>query len=432
MNHNILSNPPLIHSIDKVDLPKVVEYTSSQDIPVYEISKLGCEVIMIEVVFMAGRPQEEKRLAAAGTAALMREGAGRYSSEAMSEEIDYHGASLSIMAGMDFIHVRMVCLKKHYHIMIELVSTAICDPHFKNEELQLYLQKKVESLQIELAKNDVISYRELTSSIYGGTHPYGYNSLPEMYFSLETKDLKGHYKRTIQAKNCKIFVAGDVTERDRKEIDRLCRSIPSRQAHAKIILPSVPRQNNPSRSNFKANPTQTSIKIGRKTFDRSHKDHEKLNYVTTILGGYFGSRLVTRIREDLGLTYGIYANLDTMLLDGNLMIATEVANENVEKCLDEIYKEIDRLKTEKMKPKELQLVNNYLMGNYLNLFDGPFNSMKAIKSIALSGIPLSDLNRLIHSSVSITAEEVMETSEKYFNRNDFWEVIVGSPQMIAK
>lgn len=425
---HILATPPKIYPIDTVELPEVYTYHADQAIPVYEIRKPGCDVILAEAVFYAGRPQEVRQLAATCLAGVLREGAGEYDAESISELVDFYGATLSISASMDLITVRIVCLKKYLPMMTELMTTVIADPHIKAEELSLFVQKRVESLHVELAKNDVISYRELTAAIYGADHPYGYNSSVAGYQEITTAEVREHYDRTLRARNCNIFISGDVDDRDRLLINSLCRSLPS-GGHLLTDINAPVLTSHPKRTIQSASPMQTSIKIGRRIFNRRHADYDKINYVSTLLGGYFGSRLVSRIREDLGLTYGIYATVDVQLFDGSLMIATEVANDSVEQCIDEIYKEIDELKNERVDTEELQLVNNYLMGHYLNLFDGPFNSMKAIKSIVLSGIPLSSLNSIINSSVTIDADQVMETAHQYFNRNDFWEVIVGSPKM---
>jgi len=422
---HILSTPPQIHPIDRVAYPEVLSYKASQEIPVYEIRKAGCDVISVEATFLAGRPQEITRLASACTAGVIREGAGKYDADTLSEEVDFYGATLSVMASMDYITIRTVCLKKYFDPMMDIMAAVIADPHFKEEELTLFVKKRIERLNTEMAKNDVISYREITAAVYGDQHPYGYNSQPSLYEEVTTTDVNTHYKRTINARNCKLFVAGDTSDKDHVKITWLTNQFPSGgEDMSSLIMPSY--EMTPTRKQHKGNPTQTSIKLGQRTFDRNHEDYNRVHFSTTLLGGYFGSRLVSRIREELGLTYGIYASVDPQLFDGSLIIATEVANENVEQCLNEIYHEMERLKTEKVTPEELALVKNYLMGNYLNLFDGPFNSMKAIKSIVLSGIPLSNLNTLIASSVSVSAEQVQETAQQYFNRNDFWEMIVGS------
>ncbi|MEL6122299.1 MAG: pitrilysin family protein [Bacteroidota bacterium] len=422
-----LPPPPQIHRIEDLDIPQVKTYHITGDIPVYELSKKGCDVVMMEFVFFGGRPQEDKPLAATCTAALMREGAGSYDAEALSEEIDFHGATFTVMASMDLITLKVVCLKKHHERMLQLVQMVLCDPHLREEELSIFVGKRVERLQIELAKNDVISYRELTAGVFGREHPYGYNSEPDMYHRVTASDLRAHYAKVIHQSNCQVYIAGDTDEDMLSKIDRALHPM-SREGRSlrHVHVPEVISE--PSSVHHVANPAQTSIKIGRRTFNRQHADFETLFFTTTLLGGFFGSRLVNRIREELGLTYGIYSSLDPQLFDGSLMIATEVANGRVEECIDEIYKEMTDLQNIPVEEDEMLLVKNYLMGSYLNLFDGPFNSVKVIKSLLLAGIPLDNLDALIRSSMTIQPEQVMDTAKRYFNRNDFWVVTVGSPK----
>ncbi|MFT4566237.1 MAG: zinc protease [Saprospiraceae bacterium] len=428
INNSILSLPPEIHSIDSVQIPEVTVYHVAEVVPVYELYKADSGVIMLEAIFYAGRPQESKFLTSSCCAPMMREGAGKYSSEELSEEIDYRGASISLMSSLDLITIRLVCLRKYYADMISLLGEIVSRPHFDKKELDLFIKRRVERLQIELAKNDIVSYRRLTESIYGSENPYGYNSSKDRYESLEVMDIVKHYEATIRRNNCLIFVCGDVHVDDKELLETFVHQIPA-GGEKLNNLNLLPYQGTPSRMEVKGNPMQTSIKIGRKGLVRSHPDYYKLSFVNTLLGGFFGSRLVTNVRERLGLTYGIYSLMDNQLFDSCLMISTEVTNENVSRCLKEIYAEMERLKSDRVGEEELALVKNYLMGNYLNLFDGPFNSIKAIKSLVLSDIPLDKMSSIIQTSASLDSEGIMEMAQKYFNSEDYWEVIVGSPSL---
>ena len=299
-------------------------------------------------------------------------------------------------------------------------------PHFDPKEFEHFIQRRVERLQHELSKNDVISYRELTAAIYGDESPYGYNSSPEKYKALKIESVTSHYERTIKRKNCVAFVAGDVSLTDHPIIEELISNIPEGGLNLKGTFVTA-TESQPQPKILSGNPMQSSIKLGRRGINRKHEDYYPLNFLNTLFGGFFGSRLVTNIREQLGMTYGIYSMLDQQLLDGSLIISTEVANENVKACIGEIHKEMRLLQEEKVKEEEIQLVKNYMMGNFLNLFDGPFNSLKAIKSLVLSDIPLDNLSEQIMSSVSIKTEEVIAMAQKYFNKEDYWEVVVGTP-----
>ncbi len=421
-----LTKPPKIHPISKIITPVVVNYKSSQDIPVYEVRKKDCGVVLIELVFHAGRPVEAKKLVAASCASLLREGAGKYTSDVLSEEIDFMGATLSTSASMDYITIKAICLRKQLDKLIDIIGTIARSPHFEEKEWVLYKEKSIERLKVQLAKPDILSYRTITEEMYGSDHPYGYNSSPDLFEALDVSDLKAHHQKHIVSSTCQVFISGDISDGDRKSIDRLCSTILPGEKKSPVIHQVINKDVAPRQMFLKGGVNQASIRIGRKAFTRTHEDFDGLNYVCNVLGGYFGSRLVSALREDKGLTYGIYSTMDSHLYDGDFMISTEVANENLEECLEGIYGEMKILQEELVSEEELQLVNNYMMGNYLNLFDGPFNSIRAIKSLALTQIPLDELDTLIKSSLLFDAYQVRDMAVKYLDRNDFWEVIVGT------
>ena len=426
--HHHLSQPPDIHPITKISLPEVVSYTAYNGVPIYEIRKAKAGVVLIELVFAAGRPYEVTKLVATACAALMRQGAGEYTSEVLSEEIDFLGATLSTKATMDFISVKAVCIKKHLSKLIEIISAVISKPHYDKAELDLYKSQNISTLKLQIAKPDISSYRKITEAIYGDQHPYGYNSSEEYYNRLTVEDLRAHHAKWIHADNCHLFVSGDIGDEDRGILEGLCSVMPRgdhRGEDSDFSLFPVPK---PEKIHLPGRSHQASIRIGRKSVTRLHEDYYGLNYLVNLLGGYQGSRLISKLREDLGLTYGIYSVLDVLSYDGDMMISTEVAVDKVEESLAAIYVEMERLIEDLVPQEELTLLDNYILGNYLNLFDGPFNSIRGIKSLVLARFPLDKLDTVIQSSVGFDAEYIREMARKYFKRNDFWEVIVGVPK----
>ncbi|MEM9822073.1 MAG: insulinase family protein, partial [Bacteroidota bacterium] len=171
---------------------------------------------------------------------------------------------------------------------------------------------------------------------------------------------------------------------------------------------------------------QTAIRIGSKIFNKKHPDYPGLFVLNTILGGYFGSRLMTNIREDKGYTYNIFSTLDTMISDGYFYIGTEVGNEFVEPTMTEIYGEIERLQNEAVEEGELQMVRNYLLGNLLTNLDGPFNVADVIKSLILDDLPFSEFDQMVHRIKTIESDELRRLAQKYLQKDQLWELIVGA------
>lgn len=427
-----LHKAPPIQSINTIQLPEVDSYKGPKGVPIYEIVKPNCNVIKMELVFMAGRPYEHKPLVATCCAYQLREGSKELTSKKIAENIDFYGASLNIEASLDTINIQIVCLKKHFKNVVYILGSLLKEPTFPAKELKTFIRRRVENLKVDLAKNDILSYRLLTELLFGAEHPYGYNSSEYFYSSITREDLIRHYTDFLILENCYVFMAGDVAEEQRLIT---CDMLNSLRSGPKAELP-IFEENHPKphhdfmnkRLWVKGSQNQTSIKMGRRTFSRKDPDYPYLNFVTTLLGGYFGSRLVANIREVKGLTYGIYAMLDTQLHDGCLIISTDVSNKNVELCIKEIYKEMKSLCDAPVSHEEMTLVKNYLSGTYLNFFDGPFNSLRAIKSLVLNEIPLSDLKSLLDISQSITSDQILDISRKFLNGNDFWEVVVGTPR----
>jgi predicted Zn-dependent peptidase len=169
---------------------------------------------------------------------------------------------------------------------------------------------------------------------------------------------------------------------------------------------------------------QSAIRIGSPLFNRLHEDYNGMYVLNTILGGYFGSRLMTNVREEKGYTYNIYSSHDAMLYGGYLSIGTEVGLAFTEPTLREIYYEMDRLRNEPVGEDEMEMVRNYLLGNLLTNLDGAFNIAEVVKTFVTEEVPLNFFDDLVKSIKTISPEELMALANKYFRKEKMWEVVV--------
>src|SRR5690606_21312925 len=124
---------------------------------------------------------------------------------------------------------------------------------------------------------------------------------------------------------------------------------------------------------------QGAVRILRRFPTREHPDFAPMIILNTLLGGYFGSRLMANIREEKGYTYGIYSLLYAYQKESCLLIATEAGKEVCDAVIAETWKELDRLCQEPISKDELSLVKNYLFGNLLGDLDGPFSLIRRWK-----------------------------------------------------
>ncbi len=415
---------PKIKGIEHVRLPHFSSSHLDNGTPLYTVPAGTQDIIKLELVFSAGRPFEHKKVSSRACNSLLKEGTHSRTSKEISDEVDFYGATLRTSETIDTSSISLFCLGKHFEKLMPIVKDVISDPLFLEDELRKYVNKNTERLKIELIKNDVIAYRKITEAIFTSSHPYGYNSEISDYKALTAKDLRAHYERNYGYNNGALFLSGMVNE---KHIE-LCNDhfgVALRQASPQQApFPSL--TNTPRSIHVKAErELQTAIKIGRRLFERSHQDYPGMYFLNAVLGGYFGSRLMSNIREDKGYTYNIYSEVDVLKHDGLFLIGTEVSDEHVQATVDEIKREISRLKEELIPEQELAMVRNYLLGRILNFIDGPFNTARLVKSIKLSGLDTNYFDNLINIIKNITAEELRNLALKYFRFEEMWMVTVG-------
>jgi predicted Zn-dependent peptidase len=138
---------------------------------------------------------------------------------------------------------------------------------------------------------------------------------------------------------------------------------------------------------------QGAIRMGSPFPNRHHPDFIKVQVLNNVFGGFFGSRLMSNIREEKGYTYGIYSYLENHIQESAWVVSTEVGRDVYEAAIVEVYKEMERLRNEPVDEDELLLVRNYMMGSILGDLDGPFQIINRWKNIVLNGLILSGLCR---------------------------------------
>ncbi len=415
--------PPL-REITSLQLPEPELIHLDNGIPVY-IIKMGTQpVVKMELVFQAGRWLEDKKLVSRATAQLLKEGTKYNSGEKIAEIVDFYGGNIAFPADLDTSNLILFCLTKHFDKLLPLVDEILTTPAFDEADLAKFKRRSHRKLKMDLGKADVVAYRQITEAIFGKKHPYGYNSQPRLFDNVNQEDIISHFDNHYRAGNLKIFLSGRPTD---NVLEALNNTI-GKNIKSGITTPKTAIYNpNPKKilRIEKENSVQSAIRIGCKTFNRKHPDYKGLYVLNTILGGYFGARLMTNLREDKGYTYGVYSTLEPMTYDGYLNVATEVAKGSANDALKEIYKEFAKLREEPIGQKELQMVRNYLLGYLLTGLEGPFSVAEITKTFTMEKVELGYYNDLVNTIKTISPEEIQTLANKYLRKENMYEIVVG-------
>ncbi len=414
----------------KFDLPELnwtTDYIKG-NIPVHFINAGSQEVVKIEASFNAGEWFQNKNKIAIACNSLLREGTVSKSSSVISEILDFYGAYLESAISKDFAVVTLFSSNRFLAHTLSVFTDVLSNPVFPEKEFSIWVENKIQKLKVDLQKVDFVARNIFPELIFKADNPYGKVTKEEDFRNLNTDDLKDFYRSHYCKGIRNIIVSGKVDEGIREQVlSELNNSISSSFVLGSKISPDNQILPNSPLSSSIDHPgaLQSAIRIGRPLFSRLHPDYLEFTVLNTILGGYFGSRLMTNIREDKGYTYGIGSGISSLLKGGQFIISTEVGTEVTKDALKEIYAEIEALQTKLVPEEELDLVKNYMLGNFLRSMDGPFSLSERLSSLLDYDLTPEYLKQVIARIKATTPERIQFLASQYLNKRDLTELVVG-------
>jgi zinc protease len=420
--------PPIKDAIEfELSLPPYQKSTLSNGVEVYAVDLGDVEAMMISWIFDAGNWWEPKKGVAAAANALLKNGTTNRSAFDINEHFDYYGAYLSRAAQHETAELTLHCLNKHVGELLPVVAELISDSVYLEEEVEIFKKNSQQRLQVSLKKSDFVAGRLIDAYLYGPEHPYGRYSLAEDYQALQREDLRQYFDSYYRRGACRIIAAGKLPA---DLISRLETSFGSLQIHApekngsRPAFPITPAREKKYQVSNDPNGVQGSIRIARNFPNRHHPDFQKVQVLNNVFGGYFGSRLMTNIREDKGYTYGIHSYLLNNVQESALLITTEAGKEVCTPTIGEVYKEMKLLREELIDEEELQQARNFAIGTILGDLDGPFHVASRWKNILLNDLDGNYFREGVRIIKEITAEELRELAVKYLDPAAFFELVV--------
>ena len=393
-------------------------------IPVYYLNAGSEEVMMVEAVFYAGNDFENQHQVASATNYLLKNGTTNKTAFQLNEHFDYYGAYLNRSCHNETASITLHCLTKYLGELLPVMHELINESVFPETELEIYKQNSKQQLTVNLKKCDFVANRLIDSYLFGNDHPYGRYNTAEGYDNLTRDVLVKYFEEYYKNGNCIIFAAGVLPEDFELQLNNTFGQMtfnPKKGLIEHVVVPAVEKNyrviNDPEG-------VQGAIRVARPFPNRHHPDYKSAIVLNTILGGFFGSRLMDNIREDKGYTYGIHSFIPNHIQQTSWVISTEAGKDVCEATLIEIYKEIEILKNEPIEEDELLLVKNYMIGSCLGDIDGPFHIINRWKNLILHGLDENYFNDSINSIKNITSKELNALANKYLNKNDFYELIV--------
>ena len=424
LNRNI---QPAICEPSHLDVQRPERHVFPNGIVLNVLDACDSEVTRVDLVMGGGRWHQTQPLQALFTNRMLREGTRQYTAACIAEKLDYYGAWLDLSSAPEYTYVTLYSLNKYLPQTLDILESLVKEPVFPEKELKVIVDTNVEQFKVNLSKVDFLAHRTLVKTLFGGHHPAGRLVCEDDYQRIVPGVLRQFYDRYYNSGNCTLYLSGKITGDCVRRVEALFGNEPFGQG------------TRPEKKTFRPEPDarkqvfversgvlQSAVRLGMLTLDRCHPDYLKFRVLVTLLGGYFGSRLMSNIREQKGYTYGISAGYASYPDQGVLTISTETANQYVAPLIAEVYREITRLQDEQVSSEELSMVKNYMLGDLCRSCESAFSLADGWIFLQVYGLKDTYFADAMQAIKDITPGEIQDLACKYLRKEDLKEVVAGA------
>lgn len=417
----IRTQAPAYTQAKRIDLvfPEKIECTNGAVI--FLQREVKDESVKIDFEWDAGSKYQSKILQATFTNRMLLSGTNEKSAQQIAEEIDFYGGYTQFENDKDHAGFTIYGLSNQMNNIIPLVKEALLNAAFPEQQFDKEIEIAKSKFQIEIEKVKVLARRKFNQLVFGEGATYGQIAELKDFDALTAKDLSHFYKEVYCAVP-HVFVTGNVSD---EIIDLIKEWLSNYDKKSLKEVDAVSEQAKGVHQISKDGALQTSIRVGRRMFDKNHPDYFNFQLLNTILGGYFGSRLMANIREDKGYTYGIGSGLAVLKEASYFFISTEVAKEVKDDTIKEIRYELNKLQEELINEAELNKVKNYMLGEFLRQADGPIAQMEMFKNIYFNELKETYYQDFIDAIHNASVDDLKAVAQKYLNWEDMLIVLAG-------
>ena len=412
---------PQIKPIDEIEFVAPRKMELRPNVYFYHMKEVQNETVRFDLYFDAGKSKSKGGISSFVNGLLLS-GTNDKSAHDIEDTINGLGGFYEAGVAMENAAVTVYCLRENLKEIATTLVDAIKNVNFDDKEVKQYLADRKQKLRISKEKVNVLAQRRFQQELFASNELYANVTEEEDIDKVTKQQLIDfhhlHYRNGLS----KIVLVGNVSEEIVSFIIDITKDMvtsASQEAESNIT-------SNVGRFDVeKEGAIQSAIRVGKILFNKQHQDYLDFLVLNTILGDYFGSRLMSNIREDKGYTYGVGSAVAEFNEIGYFLIVTEVGKDVKENTLTEIQNEVLRLQNELVSKEELELVKNYMLGQLLKSADGPYAMMDLFLSAEAQNKSLEFYNDAIESLNTITPERIQELANKYLNWNDFTIVTAG-------
>ncbi len=387
-------------------------------------------VVKVSLGMNAGNLLEpaEKAGLSSLVASLLTEGTTRRTSEQISESIEFVGGDIGASGGDDYNSASLSVLKKDIDLGFDLLSDVILNPVFPEDKFNKKKERVKGSLKAQEEDPGFLASREFKKALFG-SHPYGrlISGTAESIDNITREDLIEFHATYYVPENSVMSVVGDVVP---EEVEKLLEKYFSKWGTKKpagISLPQIETVRKRETIKIDKDLTQATIRLGHIGVSRDNPDYYAISVMNYILGGGgFASRLMQNIREEKGLVYDIQSFFSADRLGGSFQVALQTKNESANTAIEEILKEIKKIRNVPVTDQELSDAQAFLTGSFpmrIETSSRIANFLVAVEFYKLGVRYIDDYPAFINK---VSREDVQRVANTYLDPEKFILVVVAN------
>ena len=371
----------------------------------------------------------------AGVSSILAEmignGTQSISKEDFIEEVDFMGASLNITGSGAFAG----SLKRYFPRVLELMSQAVLEPLFTQEEFDNQKNLIKESLKTSEKDVSTAASRVQNFITYGSNHPNGEFVSQASLDKASFNDAVDFYNNFSSPNNAYLVILGDIEfEEIKSKVTELFSSWESKE----VVANSFPEPKNPDETEVifvdMPNGVQSVVTvINTIDFNKKEADYFPALVATRILGGGGAGRLFNNLREDKGWTYGSYSSISESYKTKGLILAqAQVKNEVTDSAAVELLIELDKMRNKLVTDEELTSTKAKYTGNFVMSLENPATIAGFARNIITQDLPENYYNSFLENINNVTKQDVKNAAQKYFSPNKTRIFITGKGSEILE
>lgn len=424
MNTQSIPNPENIHRV-----------SLDNGLTILSRANHSAPVVVLRGSLPAGAVHDPPNLVGLSSfvSAMLTRGSRHYDFDSFNQTIESVGASLSAGSDTHRTDFNLTCLSEDFPTLIEVLADITQYPVFPQEQIDLVRTQKLIGVQEREQDTQSMAYLHFYETLYGREHPYGrsISGYSDSISAVTQDGLQSFHNERFTPAGAIFSVAGDI------EPDKLTDLVRHHFAdwtgsEADQHVPPIHTPDQVSRyDHVMPDKVQSDIVIGCPAVNRGHPDYYALRVADTILGkfGMMG-RLGVKVREEQGLAYYSYSNLDTELHTGLWLAAAGVNPANVQLAIDSILAEFDRLASELVPEAELTDSQDYMTGSLPIGLETNSGVASTLHNMELNELGLDYLQRYGDLIRSITPADVQRVANTYLQL-DKYALVVAGPDVTA-